>query len=426
MNTIAGYSHEQGLTKRRWTADDLFISMFQGRKRGDECGFDGARQRADSDDTRGSTMTMGLGFPDKKVMAELTAKMLLEVEAVRFMDDKPFIFTSGWASPVYTDCRRLISFPRVRQTLIDFGAATVFRDAGFEQFDTVVGGETAGIPFAAWMADRLMLPMQYVRKKPKGFGRNAQIEGHLEPGQRVLLVEDLTTDGGSKVNFCNALRAAGATVEHIFVIFFYGIYPEERENPRPTSTSSCTICAPGGTCWNSPRPAASSIRSSSTRSRSSCTIRPAGRRRMAASRRPPPSNELTSSEYERMEFDNSFEVPLPPEQAWPVLMNIQGIAPCMPGAQLTEVVDDKTYKGNIAVRLGPVALTFAGLVKFEEIDNANHTARVKAQGTDAKGRGSAQAAATFRLEPRPPAPRCWCTPTSRCRARSRNTAAASA
>jgi carbon monoxide dehydrogenase subunit G len=100
-----------------------------------------------------------------------------------------------------------------------------------------------------------------------------------------------------------------------------------------------------------------------------------------------------------MEFDNSFEVPLPPAQAWPVLMNIQGIAPCMPGAQLTEVVDDKTYKGNIAVRLGPVALTFAGLVKFEEIDNVNHSARVRAQGTDAKGRGSAQAAATFRLEP---------------------------
>ena len=185
---------------------------------------------------------MGLGFPDKKVMAELTAKMLLEVEAVRFMDDKPFIFTSGWASPVYIDCRRLISFPRVRQTLMDFGAATVFRDAGFEQFDTVVGGETAGIPFAAWMADRLMLPMQYVRKKPKGFGRNAQIEGHLEPGQRVLLVEDLTTDGGSKVNFCNALRAAGATVEHIFVIFFYGIYPEQRENPvRPQHQAAPSV-----------------------------------------------------------------------------------------------------------------------------------------------------------------------------------------
>jgi carbon monoxide dehydrogenase subunit G len=100
-----------------------------------------------------------------------------------------------------------------------------------------------------------------------------------------------------------------------------------------------------------------------------------------------------------MEFDNSFEVPLPPAQAWPLLMDIRGIAPCMPGAQLTDVVDDKTYKGNISVRLGPVALTFAGVVAFEEIDNTNHTARVRAQGTDAKGRGSAQAKATFRLEP---------------------------
>jgi orotate phosphoribosyltransferase len=169
------------------------------------------------------------GFTDKQTIAELTAKMLIEVGAVGFSPDKPFIFTSGWASPVYTDCRRLISFPRVRQTLMDFGAATVMRDAGFEQFDSVAGGETAGIPFAAWMADRLMLPMQYVRKKPKGFGRNAQIEGVVEDGQRVLLVEDMTTDGRSKVNFCKALRDAGAQVEHIFVVFFYDIFPGSRE-----------------------------------------------------------------------------------------------------------------------------------------------------------------------------------------------------
>jgi orotate phosphoribosyltransferase len=169
------------------------------------------------------------GFPSKEVMAELTAKMLLEVDAVRFMTDKPFIYTSGWASPVYTDCRRLISFPRVRQTLIDFGAATIMREAGFEQFDAVAGGETAGIPFAAWMADKMMLPMQYVRKKPKGFGRNAQIEGHLETGARVLLVEDMTTDGRSKVNFCQALREAGAVVEHVFVFFFYDIFPEGKK-----------------------------------------------------------------------------------------------------------------------------------------------------------------------------------------------------
>jgi len=169
------------------------------------------------------------GFPDRKVMAELTAKMLLEVEAVRFMGDKPFIFTSGRASPVYTDCRRLISFPRVRQTLIAFGVATVQRDAGFEQFDAVAGGETAGIPFAAWFAERLALPMLYVRKKPKDLGRGSQIEGHLAEGQRVLLVEDMTSDGGSKVNFCNALREAGGVVGHVFVFFFYDIFPEGRK-----------------------------------------------------------------------------------------------------------------------------------------------------------------------------------------------------
>src|SRR5213595_485163 len=141
------------------------------------------------------------GFPDKAVIAELTAKMLLEVDAVRFMADKPFIYTSGWASPVYTDCRRLISFPRVRQTLIDFGVATVLREVGFEQFDAVAGGETAGIPFAAWMADRLGLPMLYVRKKPKGFGRNSQIEGSLPVGARCLVMEDLATAGGSLATF---------------------------------------------------------------------------------------------------------------------------------------------------------------------------------------------------------------------------------
>jgi uncharacterized protein len=100
-----------------------------------------------------------------------------------------------------------------------------------------------------------------------------------------------------------------------------------------------------------------------------------------------------------MEFDNSFEVPLPPGEAWTVLMDIRRIAPCMPGAELTGVVDERTYKGRIGVRLGPVALSFAGTVKFEEIDAANHTARVAAQGSDAKGRGAANAVAAFRLEP---------------------------
>jgi carbon monoxide dehydrogenase subunit G len=100
-----------------------------------------------------------------------------------------------------------------------------------------------------------------------------------------------------------------------------------------------------------------------------------------------------------MEFDNSFEVPLPVGDAWAVLMDIRRIAPCMPGAELTEMVDERTYKGRIGVRLGPVALTFAGTVKFEEIDDANRKARVAAQGSDSKGRGAANAIASFHLEP---------------------------
>ena len=169
-------------------------------------------------------------FPDRTLISEMTAKMLLEINAVHFRADKPFMFTSGLASPVYIDCRKLISYPRIRNTLMDFAASIVLREVGFERFDTVAGGETAGIPFAAWLADKLNMPMQYVRKKPKGFGRDAQIEGELREGQRVLLVEDLTTDGGSKIKFCEALRRAGAEISDTVVVFFYDIFPETREN----------------------------------------------------------------------------------------------------------------------------------------------------------------------------------------------------
>lgn len=100
-----------------------------------------------------------------------------------------------------------------------------------------------------------------------------------------------------------------------------------------------------------------------------------------------------------MEFDNSFDVPLPPARAWAVLMDIPRIAPCMPGAELSEVIDAQNYKGKIAVRLGPVALAFAGRVEIDSIDDANRSARVKAQGSDAKGRGAANATATFHIEP---------------------------
>lgn len=100
-----------------------------------------------------------------------------------------------------------------------------------------------------------------------------------------------------------------------------------------------------------------------------------------------------------MEFDNSFEVPLGADETWALLTDIERIAPCVPGAELTEVVDENTYKGKIAVRLGPVALTFAGEARFESLDDAAHSARLKAQGTDARGRGGAHADVTFHLEP---------------------------
>jgi len=112
-------------------------------------------------------------FADKSFIADMTAKMMLEVKAVHFSEGKPFIFTSGWASPVYIDCRKLISYPRVRSTLIDFATATIVREAGFEQFDTV--------------ASR------------------------------------------SKVNFCKALRDAGAIVEYVLVMFYYDIFPESKK-----------------------------------------------------------------------------------------------------------------------------------------------------------------------------------------------------
>ena len=158
--------------------------------------------------------------------ARATAETLMEIEAILFRPDHPFIFTSGRASPVYVDCRRIISFPAARGRLMDLGVALIEREIGLGAIDAIAGGETAGIPFAAWIAERLDLPMIYVRKKPKGFGRNAQIEGTFAEGARVLLVEDLATDGGSKLNFVEAIRTAGGEIAETFVIFHYGIFPQ--------------------------------------------------------------------------------------------------------------------------------------------------------------------------------------------------------
>jgi orotate phosphoribosyltransferase len=154
-----------------------------------------------------------------------TARILLEINAINFRPEEPYTFTSGWKSPVYIDCRRIIYYPRARAQICDLAVEKINRHVGYETIEVVAGGETAGIPFAAFIADRMSAPMAYVRKQAKGFGRNALIEGDVPEGKNTLLVEDLTTDGQSKIRFANALREAGAICNHTFVVFFYGVFP---------------------------------------------------------------------------------------------------------------------------------------------------------------------------------------------------------
>ena len=155
-----------------------------------------------------------------------TARLLLDIKAVNFRPQEPYMLTAGWASPVYIDCRWVISFLDARRRIIEMGAEMLSENIDMTGVDMMAGGETAGIPYSSWLSESLSKPMLYVRKKPKGFGRNAQIEGSMREGAKVILVEDLATDGGSKLNFVEALRTAGAEVAHCFVIFHYGIFPE--------------------------------------------------------------------------------------------------------------------------------------------------------------------------------------------------------
>ena len=137
----------------------------------------------------------------------------------------PFFFTSGWASPIFIDIKRLISLPAARDTLVEAALDRIEAVIGIGNFDMIVGCELAGIPFSAIIADRLRLPLVVVRKQGKGFGRLAQFEGTFEPGARVLLVDDLSTDGTNKSAFRSALERAQAKVVNIFVLLDYAIFP---------------------------------------------------------------------------------------------------------------------------------------------------------------------------------------------------------
>jgi orotate phosphoribosyltransferase len=148
-------------------------------------------------------------------------KALVETESVLVSPDKLFTLASGRKSPVYVDCRRLISFPDVRRQITSSFADIARHEIGLENFDIVAGGETAGIPYGALLAAELHMPMIYIRKKPKGYGKSSQIEGVLEAGQRVLLVEDLVTDGGSKLAFKEGVEMSDATIKACFCVFEY-------------------------------------------------------------------------------------------------------------------------------------------------------------------------------------------------------------
>ena len=149
------------------------------------------------------------------------ARALIETESVLIRPEEPFRLASGRISPVYVDCRRLLSFPEERALIVEALARLVRTELLGAQIEVLAGGETAGIPFAALLAARLQMPMIYVRKAPKGYGRAAQIEGVLREGQRVLLVEDLVTDGGSKLAFREGIQRAGGVVEHCVCVFEY-------------------------------------------------------------------------------------------------------------------------------------------------------------------------------------------------------------
>jgi orotate phosphoribosyltransferase len=160
--------------------------------------------------------------------AAMTARMILEAGAVKYRSERPYFLSSGWASPVYIDVQRLISFPRIRSALMDLASETILATIGFEQFDAIAGVEPSGIAYGAWIAERLSLPLQYVRRHPHGFGREAQIAGTLRPGARVLMVDDVSTDCRSKIDLAQALREIDARIEHAMVLFFYDVFAEAR------------------------------------------------------------------------------------------------------------------------------------------------------------------------------------------------------
>lgn len=159
----------------------------------------------------------------------MLAELLLQAGAIRVSHERPLILAAGWASPVYVDCRRLMDQPAIRTEVISLLVDYVRSEIGIAGFDAVAGGETAGIPFASLVAQAFSSRLRYVRKRPLGIGHNAQLEGGPAEGLRVLLVDDLTADGASKLAFIRGIRLSGASVENVLTIFYYDAFAGARE-----------------------------------------------------------------------------------------------------------------------------------------------------------------------------------------------------
>ena len=173
-------------------------------------------------------------------MSEIIAEKLIDIESVKFSFENHFTLTSGLKSPVYVDCRKIISFIDEREFIMN--EALNYFEKNKIQFDLVAGGETAGIPYAAIISEKIKKPMVYIRKKPKGFGQNQQIEGHFKEKEKAILIEDLATDGGSKVVFVEAMRKAGLIVNDIFVIFYYDIFNLENSVLSKLNVNIHSLC----------------------------------------------------------------------------------------------------------------------------------------------------------------------------------------
>lgn len=168
------------------------------------------------------------------------AEILIKIESIKFSFNKPFTLTSGLKSPVYVDCRKIISFVDERSIILNY-ALEYFKEKNLK-FDILAGGETAGIPYAAFFSELLKKPMIYIRKKPKGFGKNQQIEGAYKINEKVILIEDLATDGGSKITFLEALDEAKLKVSDIFVIFYYNIFDIKKSPLKSKDVKIHSLC----------------------------------------------------------------------------------------------------------------------------------------------------------------------------------------